>query len=79
VVSVRWLADEMGRRFGRRPVITGREAPTAWLSDTRQAASLFGLPRVSLVQMIDWTADWVARSMPSLNKPTHFEARDGAY
>ena len=29
--SVRWLADEFGRRFGREPVVTGQEAPTAWL------------------------------------------------
>ena len=29
--------------------------------------------------IIFWTADWVARSMPSLGKPTKFEVRDGRY
>ena len=30
-------------------------------------------------QLIAWTADWVARAMPSLNKPTKYEVRDGRY
>ncbi len=77
--SVRWLAAEFGRRFGRTPVITGQEAPTAWLLDTAQAQALFGLPRVPVETMIDWVADWVQRGGPSLGKPTHFQTRDGKY
>jgi nucleoside-diphosphate-sugar epimerase len=78
-VSVRWLAAQFGERFGRAPVLTGREAPTAWLLDTTEAQRLFGPPRVPLATMIDWVADWVARGGPSLNKPTHFSTRDGKY
>jgi len=77
--SVRWLAAEFGRRFGREPLVTGQEAPTAWLEDTTQAQALFGPPRVPIETMIDWVADWVQRGGPSLGKPTHFSTRDGKY
>jgi nucleoside-diphosphate-sugar epimerase len=77
--SVRWLAGEFGRRFGRAPVLTGHEAPTAWLEDTTQAQALFGPPRIPIEAMLDWVADWVQRGGPSLGKPTHFSTRDGKY
>ncbi len=79
VVSVRWLAQEFGRRFGKTPAITGKESPNAWLVDTRVALQLLGAPRVALAQMIDWQADWIRRGGESLGKPTHFETRDGKY
>ena len=79
VVSVRWLAQEFGKRFGRKAEITGKEAPTAWLVDTREAQRRLGPPQVPLATMMDWQADWIARGMPGLGKPTHFETRDGKY
>jgi nucleoside-diphosphate-sugar epimerase len=77
--SVRWLAEEFGKRFSRKPRFSGEEAKSAWLIDTSAAVKLLGVPRVPLATMIDWVADWVARGQPSLGKPTHFEARDGKY
>jgi nucleoside-diphosphate-sugar epimerase len=79
ILSVRDLAAKLGARLGRDPIIVGREEPTAWLTDTSQAAKLFGLPVVHTERLIAWTADWVARSMPSLGKPTKYEVRDGRY
>ncbi len=79
VVSVRWLAAEFARRMGKTVAIEGSEAPTAWLVDTQRTQELLGAPRVPLATMIDWVADWVARSMPSLGKETHFSTRDGKY
>jgi nucleoside-diphosphate-sugar epimerase len=79
ILSVRDLASRIGARLGREPVVIGIEQPTAWLTDTSLAIRLFGLPVVDTGQMIDWTANWVARSMPSLGKPTKYEVRDGRY
>jgi hypothetical protein len=79
ILAVRDLAAKFGARFGRAPVIVGQEEPTAWLTNTSQAVKLFGLPIVDTEQLIDWTADWVSRSMPSLGKPTKYEVRDGRY
>ena len=36
-------------------------------------------PRVSLDRLMHWTADWIKQGRESLNKPTHFEARDGKF
>jgi hypothetical protein len=79
ILAVRDLAAKLGARLGREPVIVGTEQPTAWLTDTSLATKLFGLPVVNTERLIAWTADWVARSMPSLGKPTKYEVRDGRY
>ena len=78
-LSVRWLAGELGARLGVAPQITGQEAPTALLSDTTRASTLFGYPLVPMGALLDWVADWVGAGRESFNKPTKFEVRDGGF
>jgi nucleoside-diphosphate-sugar epimerase len=78
-IAVRDLAEAFGRRFGRAPKLTGREAPEGWISNAARMVAEFGPPRVPLERMIDWTADWLSRGMTSLGKPTHYEVRDGRF
>jgi hypothetical protein len=78
-VAIRDVAVALGKRLGIEPVLSGKEAPTAWLVDCSEAFRLFGAPQVGLDRMLDWTADWVQRGGASLGKPTHYEARDGKY
>jgi nucleoside-diphosphate-sugar epimerase len=77
--SVRSLAEQFGQRLGKKPVFNGSEAPDAWLINVSESVRLLGEPRVPLARMLDWTADWVARGLPSLGKDTHFDTRDGAF
>lgn len=78
-IEVRWLAAEFGKLLGKMPTLTGKEAPTGWLNDASRMAREFGPPSVPLSKMIEWTADWLERDMVTLNKPTHYEVRDGQY
>ena len=78
-VFVRELATRFGELFGRPPIFSGQEAPSALLSNASQAQRLFGSPTVSLTQIIEWTAAWIDSGGATLNKPTHFEARDGRF
>jgi len=78
-IEIRWLAGEFGKLLGKAPKLTGQEAPTGWLNDSSRMVKEFGRPSVPLAKMIEWTADWLARDMATLNKPTHYEVRDGKY
>ena len=78
-IEIRWLAGEFGKLLGKKPRIVGKEAETAWLTNASAMRAEFGPPAVKLRTMIEWTADWVARAMPTHGKPTHYEARDGKY
>ena len=78
-VSVRWLAERFGQRLGKTPVFDGVEAPEGWLVNAGEAMRLFGYPSVPLIRLVDWTADWVGRGMPSLGKDTHYDTRDGSF
>ena len=78
-LSVRWIAHEFGRRCGVSPEFEGGEKDTALLSNSTRSVARFGYPTVAPVQMIDWIAEWIQQGGSTLNKPTHFETRDGRF
>lgn len=79
ILSVRWLAHELGQRLGKEPKIVGEEADRSWLTNTARAVQLFGYPKVPVLTMMDWVADWISAGRRSLGKPTKFEVRSGSY
>jgi hypothetical protein len=78
-LPVRYIAERFGEHFGVQPVWQGVEAPNALISNASKMQQLFGYPSVTPNDIIDWTADWIARGGPTLNKPTHFQTRDGKF
>jgi len=78
-LSVREIAREFGQRFGKTASFSGEEGATALLSNAADAHQLFGRPTVTASQMMDWVAQWITSGGRLLNKPTHFEARDGKF
>lgn len=78
-LSVREIACEFGRHFGKEPVFSGTENATALLSNAAESHRIFGLPKVTARELIQWVAHWVANGGRLLNKPTHFQARDGNF
>ncbi|WP_419958070.1 NAD-dependent epimerase/dehydratase family protein [Psychrobacillus psychrotolerans] len=79
MLSVRWLANEFGTLLGKTPVFEGVEQENALLNNASKAHKEFGYPRVSIREMIEWTATWVANDGETINKPTHFQERKGQF
>ena len=79
IVSIRWLATRFGEIFGKSLVFEGIEADTVLLNNAARCHQLFGYPRISLEQMVQWVAHWVEIGEMTLGKPTKFEVRDGKF
>jgi nucleoside-diphosphate-sugar epimerase len=79
-LSVREVALEFGQHFGVEPsFLSSMEGSTALLSDITKALGLFGSPTVQPKRMIEWIANWIRDGGAALDKPTHFQTRDGKF
>ena len=79
ILSVKEVAMRFGTLLGIEPEFIGKESETALLSDAKESFKLFGYPGISVETMMIWIADWISNDRALLNKPTHFEVRDGKY
>jgi len=77
--SVREVASRFGELLGRAPRFAGVESPTALLGNAAPLCTKLGPPRVPLDAMQGLIAHWVKKGGRDLNRPTHFEVRDGKY
>lgn len=79
VYSLRSVAAELGEHMNIPPLFADSEAPTALIGDPSRICQALGQPGTRFEQVLKWTADWVRKGGRTLNKPTHFEVRDGDY
>jgi nucleoside-diphosphate-sugar epimerase len=79
MLSVRAVAVRLGQLLGVEPVFEGVESDSALLNNAGRCHRLFGYPSVTVEEMLEWTAHWVRTGGSTLNKPTHFETRDGKF
>ena len=61
------------------PEFEGTESDSALFVDCRRMAGLVGEPMTPLATVLGWTADWLRTGGRTLDKPTHFEVRDGRF
>jgi nucleoside-diphosphate-sugar epimerase len=79
IFSVRDTATRLGQLLDRSPKFTDSESATALLGNSSPLCARLGAPAVSVDQMLQWIAGWVKRGGRNLDRPTHFEVRDGKY
>ena len=78
-LSIRELANEIGRHLNKQPQFNGTEQSTALLSNADESVKVFGEPRTSTAQMIELISHWIMSGGSTINKPTHFQERQGQF
>jgi len=78
-LSVRWIAEQFGKLFGKEPLFIEEEQTTALLSNAAECTRLFGYPRFPPLEIIELLVDWIRQGGKMLKKETHFQERKGKY
>lgn len=78
-IPIHSLAEQIGKALDKKPKFVSQEAACALLSNASYCLSTFGLPQMTLEQMISMITGWVAAGKTTLNKPTKYEIRNGKF
>ena len=78
-LSVRWLAEMIGKEMDIEPIFTGTEQESALLSNASKSHELFGYPQTTIREMIKIVTTWMMNGGALDDKPTHFQEREGAF
>jgi len=79
IINIKETALKFGNIFNIVPIFTGKENDMCLLSDSSKSASLMGKNKTSLDYMIKLIANWVTNDGETIDKPTHFQERQGKF
>ena len=79
ILSTRWLAEQFGELFGKKPKFVNAGAGTALLNNASECHRLFGYPRTTIREAIEHTANWISKGGELWSKDTHFQERGGKF
>lgn len=78
-LSVRWLAEMIGKELNKEVKFVGSEQDTALLSNASKSHELFSYPKTSIREMIKYVCSWMVQGGELDDKPTHFQEREGEF
>ncbi len=79
MVSVRAAATKLATLLGKPVTFSGEEDVRAQVVNAQKMCALIGYPSVSLDTLMRWQAEWILSGGRALNKPTHFEEKEGTF
>lgn len=79
LLSVRAVCERFSARWKKPVTFVGEESDFALLSDSTLCQQSLGTQRILADDLIDMVARWIESGGRGLNKPTHFESRDGKF
>lgn len=79
ILSIKWIAEKLGKALGKEVEFVGEPESTALLNNASECNRLFGYPSVSILEIIDITAQWILNGGDEFGKDTHFQERKGKF
>lgn len=79
LLSVRTVCERFAGRWKKPARFVGSESDSALLSNATVCQQSLGRQRILADELIDMVAVWIESGGRGLNKPTHFESRDGRF
>ncbi len=78
-LSVRWISERFAEIMGKSVEFVGEESSTALLNNASKSHEVFGYPQTTIREMIKLVATWIMENGAMIDKPTHFQEREGKY